>query len=175
MAYLTNLSLQVVDRNGAPKTDVGAMISYVGGATIESGNAAGGVYQFTGLVAGLYDVSAIVNGVNYTTHDYQIKNEFLIPIGESSVAAEARTYIRSEESVTEGNLQQDKTVLTGTPTSAGYVNKDFALAFPTSTGTNGVLTDRFTDTIGLAKQTGNSYYSSNQNTTFSQKLRISVA
>jgi len=178
MAYLTNLLLQVVDGNGNPRSNVGAMIAPAGDAVATSGNAAGGVYQFTGLVAGLYDVSAIVSGVNYTTRNYEIKNSFLIPVGESSVAAEGRTYVRSEDTIQDvgaGVLAQNHSNPTGTITSTGYVNEGFSLAFPTPTGTSSTLVTNFSETIGLAKQSGNSYYHGNQDTTFSQRLRISVA
>jgi hypothetical protein len=177
MAYLTNILLQVVDRAGAPKLGVGAMINYpAGGANIQSGSAAGGFYQFTGINAGVYDITVVASGANYITQNYEVKNAYIIPIGESSVNEEGRLYIRSQETVTgAGVLTHNQTYPTGTITGTGYVTNSFNLAFPTPTGTGNLFTETITESIGMAKQTGDRYYHSNQNTTFNQKVRISVA
>ena len=176
MAYLTNLLVQVVSRvDGTPKS-CGVMLNNGGGgSTLSSGNAAGGYYQFTGLVAGLYDIVIVTPSYNVVTSNYAIQNSFLIPVGESSIAEEGRTYIRSQETVVgAGILQENLSNLTGTVSGVGYFSEPRALPWPVATGTTNALVDTFSSQVGFAKQTGNSYYHSNQNTTFSQKIGISA-
>ena len=176
MAYLTNLLVQAVSRVNGAAVNVGVMLNNGGGGSnIYSGNAAGGYYQFTGLNAGLYDVVILAPNGTFTTSNYAINNAYLIPVDESSMAEESRTYIRSQETIIgAGVLAENFSAPTGTPGPVGYTPETRMLTWPVPSGSSGTLVETYSVPVGIAKQSGNSYYHGNQNTTFWQRLRVSV-
>jgi len=138
---------------------------------------ADGYTLFTSVDAGTYaiQVSDVVNTGTLTMNNYEVKNSFVT--NPDQAPFEHRFSVRSAESIGFGGiLTQAKDVgITGSINFAGATPRRTVYDTIGPQVYQNDLGTIFTGTVSLAaKQSGNSYYHGNQNTTFTQFVDIAV-
>lgn len=182
MANLVNISLQAVSRQGVPQAGLVSIIydrAYSGQfaagtptVVVASGNTGGdGRVTFTGITPGFYDISVVTaSGVNYL-RNYEVKNEYVVPIGTTSYDFQASSYVLSSGSLPVGStgiLTQNLNMPTGIAVNKYTANESWTLPFPISGATT------FSAPATYARGSGNSYYHNIATTVFTQRARIQV-
>ena len=167
MAYVSNIIAKVVGRTGSPKNSLPCMLLNLDSSVVSSGSTTiDGRVVFTGISAGVYNIKVIGSSGNYFLNTYELKNSYVLPIGESSAAFESRTFVRSSDVIGgSGVLTQNKVLLTGI-TAGGYTGTTIYYSPFDQVPVTGINT--------LTKQTGNSYYHLNQNLMNVQRVQIAI-
>ena len=172
MSYESIIIANVSKRNGSAGASLACSLLNLDGSVIqENTTSLDGRTTFTGVAAGVYNIKVVGASGNYNTN-YELKNSYVIPIGESSSAFESRTSIRSGEVITgSGVLTQNHVVNVGVSGATfGTVTTIYRNPWDNTPVTGSSILNK--QLIGLPS--GNAYYHLNQNLTNVQRVKISI-
>lgn len=192
MSFETIIRGKVLDADGHPVTGDVVGLSLINekneitnyrnttllqNATTDSG----GCIAFSGVHPAEYDITVTHLTQNYTLTNYVVKNSFMVPEGGTDFLAESRRYVTSLQSVSGAGILVNDEPLRKFEQHLGYPSDPIPSGMVTTSGmaSNAYA---FEDIIGtihsgttqMAKEFGDRYYASNQNTQFYQNFTIKL-
>lgn len=136
-----------------------------------------GYVQFSGVQVGNYDV-VVTSGASYTLYNYEVKNEYVVVPGNSSIVAESRTFVRSLEHFSGIGISTEERP----NNQLGYPDRDYSvydtyktLKLETDLSVNRLDDAEISGTFLLQRETGDTNYVDNQNIKLVQNFTFKIS